>query len=421
MRVVMAPVGAIVRLVWQTVFLAIGQVWANKVRAILTALGIIIGVASVIAVMSFLEAGRQWILSELDTAVGSRTMWIWGQVPESKRGVLSWSDVRMTPYEARLLIDRAPSIESITPITQRSWRVAHGRETKAGVAVYGVWPSWHEVEARQVILGRPLSEIDIAERRQVCLINQVGIEEFKLDTDPTGTYLLVNGRRFLIVGVLETKEMGLNFGGGQPRAELYIPYDTHRTMDPYAGTWFQANMKSPDLAEEAQAEVRMLLRNHRGLAGDDQDTFGMEVIQNAIELFNNFARVVAGGAAAVVGISLFVGGIGIMNIMLVSVSERTREIGLRKALGAKPPVVLMQFLVEAVVLCLIGGLVGLAIGFGLTKIVALAPDFPIQQIGVPLPAIVIGLGFSAGVGLVFGILPAIKAARLNPIDALRHE
>ena len=421
MRVVVAPIGALVRLVWQTVFLAVGQVWANKVRAILTALGIIIGVASVIAVMSFLEAGRKWILSELDTAVGSRTMWIWGQVPESKRGVLSWSDVRVSPSEARLLLERAPSIEAITPITQRSWRVTFGRETRAGVGVYGVWPSWHDVEARQVVLGRPLSDIDNTERRQVCLINEVGIEEFKLDTDPVGDYLLVNGRRFLIVGVLETKEMGLNFGGGQPRAELYIPYDTHRTMDPYAGSWFQANMKSPDLAEEAQAEVRMLLRNHRGLAGDDEDTFGMEVIQNAIEMFNNFARVVAGGAAAVVGISLFVGGIGIMNIMLVSVSERTREIGLRKALGAKPPVVLMQFLVEAVVLCLIGGVVGLAIGFALTRIVALAPDFPIQEIGVPLPAIVIGLGFSAGVGVVFGILPAIKAARLNPIDALRHE
>ncbi len=421
MGVVMAPVAALIRLVWQTVFLALGQVWANKVRAVLTALGIIIGVASVIAVMSFLEAGRKWILSELDSAVGSRTIWIWGRVPDSQRGVLSWSDVRMTPYEAQMLLDRAPSIESITPMSQRGWRVAYGRETKTGVSVYGVWPSWHEVESRQVNLGRPLSRIDNEERRQVCLINEVAIEEFKLDTDPVGDYLLVNGRRFLVIGVLETKEAGLNFGGPQPRSELYIPFDTLRMMDPYAGTWFRANMVSPDMAEEARAEIRSLLRTHRGLAGDDEDTFGMEVIQNAIDMFNNFARVVAGGAAAVVGISLFVGGIGIMNIMLVSVSERTREIGLRKALGAKPPVVLMQFLVEAVVLCLIGGLVGLAIGIGLTRAVALAPNFPIKEVTVPLPAIVLGLGFSAGVGVVFGILPAIKAARLNPIDALRHE
>lgn len=421
MSVLLAPFAAGIRLLWQTVFLAIGQVWANKIRAVLTALGIIIGVASVISVMSFLEAGRKWILDELDSAVGSRSMWVWGQVPETQRGVLAGDDVRMTAYEAQLLLDRAPSIESITPICQAGWRVTNGRESKQGVGVQGVWPSWHEVASRQVRLGRPLSRIDSEERRQVCLINEVAIEELKLDVDPVEDYLLVNGRRFLIVGVLETKEASLNFGGGAPRSELFIPFETHKVMNPYSGTYFQANMKSPDLADDARAEVRSILRTHRGLSGDDEDTFGMEVVQNAIDTFNSFARVVAGGAAAVVGISLFVGGIGIMNIMLVSVSERTREIGLRKALGAKPTVVLMQFLVEAVVLCLIGGLVGLGVGIGLTQLVRFAPDFPIKEISVPAMAIVIGLGFSAGVGVVFGILPAIKAARLNPIDALRHE
>ncbi len=421
MSLVLAPVGAVVRLVWQTVFLALGQVWANKIRAILTALGIIIGVASVIAVISFLDAGRKWMLNEIDSAVGSRTMWIWGEVPEADRGVMSWSDVRVTVTEARLLLERAPSIEEITPLCQRSWEVAYGRETVRGASVMGVWPSWHEIESRQVRLGRPLARIDDEERRQVCLINEQAIEELKLDVDPVGDFLLINGRRFLIIGVLETKEGGGIFGGGQPRTELFIPFNTHKTMDPYSGTWFQANMVDADAADDARAEVRFVLRTHRGLSGDDEDTFGMEVIQNAIEMFNNFARVVTLGAGVVVGISLFVGGIGIMNIMLVSVSERTREIGLRKSVGAKPPVVLLQFLVEAVVLCLVGGLVGLAIGVGLTKITALAPDFPIKEVTVPAFAIIIGLGFSAMVGVVFGILPAIKAARLNPIDALRHE
>ncbi len=410
-----------IRLIWQTVFLALGQVWANKIRAVLTALGIIIGVASVISVISFLDAGRKWILSELDSAVGSRTMWIWGEVPDAQEGVLGWSDVRVSPYEAQLLLDRGTTIDTITPLAQRSWEVGYARETVRGASIYGVWPSWHEVESRQVRLGRPLAAIDNEERRQVCLINEQAIEELKLDIDPVGDFLLINGRRFLIVGVLETKEGGGIFGGGQPRTELYIPFDTHRTMDPYSGAWFQANLVSADMAEEAQAEVRFILRNHRGLSGDDEDTFGMEVIQNAIQMFNNFAMVVTVGASVVVAISLFVGGIGIMNIMLVSVSERTREIGLRKAMGAKPPVVLMQFLVEAVVLCLVGGFVGLAIGIGLTKITMFVPDFPIKEVGVPMLAIVIGLGFSAGVGVLFGILPAIKAARLNPIDALRHE
>ncbi|MCA9304405.1 MAG: ABC transporter permease [Phycisphaerales bacterium] len=421
MSVIIAPVAWVVRLVWQTVFLALGQVWANKVRAVLTALGIIIGVASVIAVISFLDAGRKWILSELDSAVGSRTMWVWGQVPDSQEGVMNWSDVRVTTHEAVLLLEKAPSIESLTPLCQRGWQVGYGRETVRGASVWGVWPSWHEVESRQVTLGRPLTDIDNAERRPVCLINEQAITELKLDIDPVGDYLVLNGRRFLIVGVLETKSGGGIFGGSQPRTELYIPFNTHKMMDPYSGTWFQANMINANAADDAKAEVRFILRKNRGLSGDDEDTFGMDVIQNAIQMFNNFAFVVMVGAGVVVGISLFVGGIGIMNIMLVSVSERTREIGLRKSLGAQPPVVLLQFLVEAVVLCLVGGLIGLGVGFALTRVVMLMQDFPIKDVPVPGYAILIGLGFSASVGIVFGILPAIKAAMLNPIDALRHE
>ncbi|MEM9372050.1 MAG: ABC transporter permease [Planctomycetota bacterium] len=413
--------GAIVRLLWQTVFLAIGQVWANKVRAVLTALGIIIGVASVISVISFLNAGRDWMLDQIDSQVGSRTMWIWGDVPDAQRGVMSWADVRVNTTEARLLLERAPSIEELTPLCQRNWEIAFGRETVRGASIYGVWPSWHEVEARQVDLGRPLSRIDNEERRHVCLINEVAIEELKLDVDPVGDYLLINGRRFLIIGVLETKESGGIFGGGQPRTELYIPFNTHKMMDPYSGTWFQANMVDADAADEAQAEVRFVLRTHRGLSGDDEDTFDMEIVASAIDFFNNFAMVITGGATVVVAISLFVGGIGIMNIMLVSVSERTREIGLRKAMGAQPPVVLMQFLVEAVVLCVIGGLVGLAFAFVLTLIPKAAPDFPLDDVPLSMVAVAIGLGFSALVGVFFGLLPAIKAARLNPIDALRHE
>ena len=411
----------LVRLVWQTVFLAIGQVWLNKVRTVLTALGIIIGVASVIGVISFLDAGRNWVLSEVDSAVGSRSMWVWGQVPESKRGVMNWSDVRVTPFEANLLLERAPSIEQITPLADMRTSVTYLREAKASVGVTGVWPSWHDVAARQVVLGRPLSTIDNEEARQVCLVNEQAIEELKLDTDPTGDFLLVNGRRFLIIGVLETKSASLNFGGGQARTELYIPYNTLRMMNPYTGTYFQATMVSTDVTEEARAEVRSLLRLSRGLAGDDEDTFGIEVVQSAIGVFNNIATILTLVAFAVVGISLLVGGIGIMNIMLVSVSERTREIGLRKAMGAQPVVVLVQFLVEAVVLCVVGGLLGVLVGFGVTRIPLMIPDLPVQDVPVSPLSVALGLGFSAGVGVVFGILPAIKAARLNPIDALRHE
>jgi len=175
------------------------------------------------------------------------------------------------------------------------------------------------------------------------------------------------------------------------------------------------------IAADARAEVRFVLRTHRGLRGEDEDTFGVEVMQNHIEQFNGVAAVIGMIALCVVSISLLVGGIGIMNIMLVSVSERTREIGLRKAVGAKPLVVLVQFLVEAVVLCLVGGLIGLGLGYAGVGALKNVSNMSLDGATVPPWAVYLALGFSAAVGVVFGMLPAIKAARLNPIDALRHE
>ncbi len=424
---VFAPVAWFVRIFIQTVLLALGQVWANKVRSILTALGIIIGTGSVIAVVGGLTGMKNFVLGEFET-FGARKMWVWGQVPDSKRSTLSWEDVRMSTYEAELILDKASSISTLTPICSTSEEISFGKKTKRGVSVRGIWPAWHEIEDRGVIYGRPLSKIDVEEKRQVCLINEAAIEELNLDRDPTGDFLLVGNRRFLIIGVLETKEASVMFGGNAARSELYIPFETSKMMNPYTWTYFVVQLDEPsgdrtmdDIAADARAEVRFLLRTHRGLSGDDEDTFGIEVMANHIEQFMQVAGVIGMIATAVVSISLLVGGIGIMNIMLVSVSERTREIGLRKAVGARPLVVLVQFLVEAVILCLIGGLIGLAAGFGLVTALHYAPNMRLDGATVPPWAVTLSLGFSAAVGVIFGMLPAIKAARLNPIDALRHE
>ncbi|HCT44957.1 MAG TPA: hypothetical protein DF699_07070, partial [Phycisphaerales bacterium] len=312
-------------------------------------------------------------------------------------------------------------IETLTPGCRTSWDVSYGKKVEQGVRVTGIWPTWHEIEDRQVLFGRPFSRIDDDENRQVCLINEQGIEELNLDTDPVGDYILVDGRRFLIVGVVETKEVSPMMGGGESRTELYIPFSTHKMMNPYTWTDFTLQMVDPDKAEDAQAEVRFILRNHRQLDPDDEDTFDMFVIQSAIEDFNTLSNYITVVLAVVVGISLVVGGVGIMNIMLVSVSERTREIGLRKAMGAKPPVVLTQFLVEAVVLCLTGGLIGIAVIQLLVSIAPLIPNSPIETLSIPSWAIWTSLIFSSGVGIVFGMFPAIKASMLNPINALRHE
>ena len=415
MNLLLAPV----RLFIQTVVLALAQVWVNKTRAVLTALGIIIGTGSVIAVVGGLTGMQKFVLETFDEAVGARKIWIWGDVPKDLRGVLSWEDAKITTAEADLLLEKAQTIETLTPIAGQSLTVGYRRESRAGVSVDGVRPAWHITEDRTTIQGRPLRRTDEAERLPVCLINEAAIEELRLPTDAVGEYLTVGGRRFLIVGVLETKESSGIFGGGEAQTELFIPYSTSKSINPYTSTRIEGLITDPDVADEARAEVTAILRAARNLRGEDENTFGLQLSQNAIGQFNSIAVVIGAIAIAVVSISLLVGGVGIMNIMLVSVSERTREIGLRKAVGAKGPIVLLQFLVEAVVLCLVGGAIGLLLGFGGVTLLQRLGD--LEQAEVPVWAMVLAVASSAVVGVVAGMIPALKAARLDPINALRHE
>jgi putative ABC transport system permease protein len=187
-----------------------------------------------------------------------------------------------------------------------------------------------------------------------------------------------------------------------------------------------AACRSPELSEDARAELRFFLRRARKVAIGDPDNFRIDAIQEYVDNFRNIASVMTVVATGIVGISLLVGGVGIMNIMFVSVSERTREIGLRKAVGARPGAILLQFLIEAVMICLMGGLIGVVIGQVMTSGLAYIartsiPDLKLAEAYIPMWAIGLSFGFSAAVGLVFGMFPAIKAARLDPIEALRHE
>ncbi|MEL7473665.1 MAG: FtsX-like permease family protein, partial [Planctomycetota bacterium] len=359
-------------------------------------------------------------LSEIES-FGARSMWIWGTVPREKRTTMSWSDVKISRYEAQRILDEADAIERLTLIANSRYDVQSGPLVQSAVQVMGVWPDWHQIEDRAVIFGRPLSRLDNEEARPVCLVNDKAIEELGLNNDPTGQSILVKNYRFLIIGVLETEQASGMFGGGEARSELVVPFETAMRLDPYDWVHIQAQMTSTEVADEARASVRLILRKIRNLKPEDEDTFGMEILQNHIEQFNQMAGVITLVAGGVVSISLLVGGIGIMNIMLVSVSERTREIGLRKAVGARPMIVLMQFLVEAVVLCVAGGLIGVLIGFGLTAGLKAIPNGPFADLAVPGWAVALSFAFSGGTGVIFGMFPAIKAARLDPIDALRHE
>lgn len=409
------------RLFFQTVVLAIGQIWVNKTRALLTALGIIIGVGSVLAVIASMTGLQRYVLKEFET-FGARTMFLDGTVPESMRNRISWRQVQLTIPEIQGIIDHCPAVARVTPRYFNTSTIRNGEYTKEGVLVTGIWPDWHDIQDRHVVAGRQFNRIDEDEMRYVCIINDQAIEELNLDRDPVGDSILIDDLRFLIVGVIETKQLSPMFGGGDVRSEIFTPLSTAMKID--SGKWISdafAQMSDPKLADEAQAQIRFTLRKMRGLEPGQDDTFFIFATQQAIDQFNGLAAGMTAVAAGIVSISLLVGGIGIMNIMLVSVSERTREIGLRKAVGARPGIILMQFLVEAVVLCSLGGLIGVVIGQSLTLLLQRIPDTPLVNAQIPLWAIALAFIFSAGVGVIFGMFPAIKAARLDPIEALRHE
>ena len=410
----------LLRIAFQTFGLALGQIMANKVRSFLTCLGVIIGVASVIAVIAAMQGLRDNVLDEFEK-LGAKRIFIDGTLPRSQWATGRWRDVQLKMREIEAVRERCPSITSITPEYWGSYPVEYGPRRLAGIGTVGIWPEWHDIVGRQVIQGREFGSIDRAERLFVCLINEKAIEELDLPREPVGEAIQIAGRRFRIVGVVETIQLNM-FGGGDQGTEIFLPFETAQMLNPNGWinqAWGQ--LASPDRAEEAKAEITFVLRKMRGLQGEDEDTFEIMVLQQFIDQFNRMAAVITAGAGGIVGISLLVGGIGIMNIMLVSVSERTREIGLRKAIGARPSVILVQFLVEAVTLCLAGGAIGLLIGNALILALAMMPNSPLSNASVPLWAVILAVGFSAGTGVIFGMFPALKAARLNPIDALRHE
>ncbi|MBC02298.1 MAG: hypothetical protein CMJ34_03195 [Phycisphaerae bacterium] len=406
---------------WQAIKLALSQIRANIGRSLLTALGIIVGVASVTTVIAALDGLKDRVLTEFET-FGANRLLIFPDRPDGyPRNLYPWKDVRLKVEEIDAIAQHCPSVRVVTPITSLKTAVQHGERILEGISVTGIRPAWHETENRSILEGRPFNSIDEEEARQVCLLNDDAIRELGLPADPTGEHIIIGARRYLVVGTVETIQ-SMMLGINTSSAEIFIPFAmAARLKDDDFFFRATAMIRSPELAAEAESEVRFVLRKMRGLDGDEPDTFEVAAIDQFIDQFKALAAGITAIAGGIVGISLLVGGIGIMNIMLVSVSERTREIGLRKAVGATPSAVLMQFLLEAVVLCLVGGAVGVLIGEILAIGLTFIPDAGLDQAHVPLWAIIMSFSFSAAVGVIFGMFPAIKASRLDPIEALRHE
>ncbi|MHC4737309.1 MAG: ABC transporter permease [Planctomycetota bacterium] len=417
MRILIQGPIAFIRLFYQSAYLALSQIWANKTRSTLTTIGIVIGVASVTSVIAALTGLKTKVLSQAET-LGSNTIIIHPRRPDSgPSSHLPWWDMRFLPRELEGMLEHCPSLERYSRVSSvGQMTVRHDEKSVSNVQVSGVEPSWHEIESRPIELGRKFSIID--ETRPVCLIDPELRAKLGLDRDCIGESIRIGYNTFRVVGVIERRPELFAFGG-QERYEVFIPY---RLTFKFGDPWIQAlaESKTTEVLEEAVAEVKFFLRRMRQIKPGEPDTFMAESLKSALKMFNTIALVVTLVASGIVGISLLVGGVGIMNIMLVSVSERTREIGLRKAVGAKKTAVLAQFLVEAVVLCFVGGLVG--VGIAQLLILVIPRIYPVlDETYIPAWAIILSFGFAGSVGIFFGMFPAIKAARLDPIEALRHE
>jgi len=393
---------------------------SNGFRSFLTTLGIVIGVASVIAVISLVEGLRESISSEFQ-GLGTNSLSVRSYTPFKQR--IQGQLARITPEDLQLLQERTDGVSSITPVlysqTNTGGEVRY-RGQSTFTQVQGTTYSFQDVANSYPARGRFLSATDNQKRRRVCVIGAQTALDLELPDNPLGTFIEVSGDWFKVIGVMETR--GEMFGVSQDDYVL-LPY---RTMQSLNGA-----QREPDIAiqlavsniddiPEVSERIRTLLRRSHRLTGDTADDFVVRSSEQIAETFDQIINTVTLVVTGIVGISLLVGGIGIMNIMLVSVTERTREIGICKALGAKRYHILMQFLIEALALSLLGGLIGLVLGYSLGLLIAgLIPNFP--GVSVPWWGVVLALGFSGLIGVLFGILPASKAADLNPIDALRYE
>ncbi len=398
---------------------ALQAIRANALRSALTTLGIIIGVAAVITVVAIMQGLSHSISSQLDD-LGSDMITLRAYTPTEQQmlGVFN----RLSYDDFLLLKSRVSQVEDMTatiPAFTLGSQVQYGRNT-AQTQIIGTDSSYQNVVKVYPEFGRFLSGSDDDRRRRVAFIGSSLIKKLELPADPVGQFINLSGDWFRIIGVAETR--GSLFGFDQDNY-IIAPFSTIRALNGERAARNIEIMFRPAAGSDVsqvQQHMRTLLRQRHKIAADAADPFEFISAERMIEQFASITRSITLVAGGVVGISLLVGGIGVMNIMLVSVTERTREIGIVKALGATPQFILLQFLVEALVLSLFGGLIGLLLGYGMASFIAmLMPSMP----GVLVPgwAIALAMGFTTLIGVVFGLAPAIKASRLNPIDALRYE
>jgi putative ABC transport system permease protein len=405
--------------IWESVRLALAALAANKLRSGLTTLGIVIGVGSVVAVVSVVQ-GLQHLATGIFEGVGTTYMIILplrSEVPTE----VGAHQVKLTWDDGRAIAAQVRGVRYITPLIVGSEEVRYGDRRHRPDYVVGAAENYQEVMNHTVERGRFFSPIDVAAAHKVAVVGTRVEAALALGANPVGKQIYVGSFPATVIGVMEHKGQTL----GQDLDDfVFLPIGEALTLfGRDAGDQVQLRLQATS-AEDVEAvragATRLLRRRHR-LAAGDPDDFQIIVQTEILKQVTGFLSGVTAVVAGIVAISLLVGGIGIMNIMLVSVTERTREIGVRKAVGARRRDILLQFLVEAVVLALAGGVLGLLIGYGLGALITAVVPVELPPAHVPLWAVALATGSSTLVGVFFGLYPAARASRLDPIVALHFE
>lgn len=399
----------------ESVKMAATTLVANKLRSSLTMLGIIIGNASVIAMIGIGEGAQKYISKELES-LGPNVLFVIPGNRETQRVSLDLPKT-LVLSDAEAIASQVPSIETVTAESNSRQLVTY-RNKNANVNIIGTTPEFLTVRKFEVDRGRFLTELDLKRSNLVAVLGADLASRLFGTVDPVGQQVRIRNVTFQVIGVMTAK--GSNLGVDYDDAVL-IPLTTQANRivgktSPYGIelTYLVAAAKSADSVDAAEFQITNLLRLRHKLTGEDD--FTIRTQKDAMETVGKITGALTLMLAAIAGISLFVGGIGVMNIMLVSVTERTQEIGLRKAIGAREQDILLQFMIESVILSAAGGIVGTLVGVG--GILLVGAFSPLQG-GISATAIILAVGVSGGIGLFFGVVPARRAAKLDPIVALR--
>lgn len=399
---------------FESVLMAWESIIASKLRSLLTMLGIIIGVASVIALMSIGYGVREDIESNI-SSLGSNLITVQPGTSRKPGVRAAAGSMETLTYKDYLAVKNLPNIANSSPMVRSSYVVVYGNKNWT-TQVYGVTSDYQDVSSLPVTEGRYWTEKEFEGRERVAVIGKTIATNLFGEEDPLGKKLRINGDPFTVIGILEEK--GYSFQDQDDR--ILAPFSTvqERMLGITYVNSISLTTTSSDVMSQVETDITNLLRTRHRLAASAESDFSINNSQDILETMEKTTQSLTIFLGSIAAISLIVGGIGIMNIMLVSVTERTKEIGIRKALGATYHMIVIQFLIEAVTISIAGGLLGVIAGIIMSKII---PLFISMSTVITATPIIGSFMFSVIIGLVFGLYPAQKAAKLNPIDALHYE